>query len=240
MMSAYTVPGGAPMTLLARKLRLIDYFALGFGVTVGTAWLVTMDDLLQRGGSLGAILGFAAGGLMLLPIGYVYGQLVKAIPDSAAEVAYTAKFFLPGVTFATGAVMFLKLFLALPVRALDYSVAIMLTIVASIGFYCFVIAAVAYVAPWPTLNHKDPFPTAAAFERAVRARWIVDLIMASALVAVLKTFNGTVVASSRLLFAMSRRNLLNQKIAYVHPVNQTPSNAVIAVGIATALAIFLG
>ena len=73
------------MTVLARKLRLIDYFALGFGVTVGTAWLVTMDDLLRRGGSLGAILGFAAGGLMLLPIGYVYGQLVTAIPDSAAQ-----------------------------------------------------------------------------------------------------------------------------------------------------------
>jgi uncharacterized membrane protein len=50
------------MSHLARKLRLIDYFALGFGVTVGTAWLVTMDDLLARGGSLGAILGFAAGG----------------------------------------------------------------------------------------------------------------------------------------------------------------------------------
>jgi len=354
------------MTVLARKLRLIDYFALGFGVTVGTAWLVAMDDLLQRGGSLGAILGFAAGGLMLLPIGHVYGQLVKAMPDSAGEVAYTARFFSPGISFATGWMMFLTYFLTCPFEALaagriagylfpwlnrfelyrlggrpvylpqiilgltitvlltwlnyqgiqasarflkgttalflafvlifalagakhgaisnfaplfsraplisillvwqvvpwiaagfesvvkcaeeaipdfpprDYSVAIMLTIVASIAFYCFVIAAVAYVAPWPTLNHKDPFPTAAAFERAVRARWIVDLIMASALVAVLKTFNGTVVASSRLLFAMGRRNMLNRTMAYIHPVNQTPSNAVIAVGVATAVAIFLG
>jgi hypothetical protein len=30
------------MTTLARKLRLIDYFALGFGVMVGTAWLIVM------------------------------------------------------------------------------------------------------------------------------------------------------------------------------------------------------
>ena len=50
------------MSHLARKLQLSDYLALGFGVTVGTAWLVVMDDLLQRGGSLGAVLGFAAGG----------------------------------------------------------------------------------------------------------------------------------------------------------------------------------
>ena len=354
------------MSHLARKLRLIDYFALGFGVTVGTAWLVTMDDLLARGGSLGAVLGFAVGGLMLLPIGYVYGQLVREIPDSAAEVAYTARFFSPGVSFATGWMMFLSYFLTCPFEALaagriagylfpslnafelyrvggrpvylpqvilglaitalltwlnyrgiqasarflkgttflflafvlcfalagakhgalsnlsplfsraplisvflvwqvvpwimagfesvvkcveeatpdfrerDYSVAITLTIVVSAAFYCFVIAAVAYVAPWQTLNHNDPFPTALAFERAVRARWIVNLIMASALVAVLKTFNGNMVASSRLLFAMGRRNMLERRMAYIHPVNQTPSTAVIAVGISTAIAIFLG
>ena len=44
------------MITLARKLRLVDYFALAFGVMVGTAWLVVMDDLLQRGGPLGALL----------------------------------------------------------------------------------------------------------------------------------------------------------------------------------------
>ena len=41
------------MTHLARKLRLADYFALAFGVMVGTAWLVIMDDILDRGGPLG-------------------------------------------------------------------------------------------------------------------------------------------------------------------------------------------
>ena len=73
-----------------------------------------MDDLLTRGGSLGAVLGFAAGGLVLLPIGYVYGQLVREIPDAAAEVAYTAKFFPPGVSFATGWMMFLSYFSLVP------------------------------------------------------------------------------------------------------------------------------
>jgi len=354
------------VTLLARKLRLIDYFALGFGVTVGTAWLVVMDDLLARGGSLGAVLGFAAGGLVLVPIGYVYGQLVRAIPDAGSEVAYTASVFSPTVSFVTGWMMFLTYFLTCPFEALaagrisgylfpslntmelyrlggrpvylpqlvlglaiavlltwlnyrgiqasagflkattflfvtlvlifaltgakhgdvsnlyplfshaplisvllvwqvvpwlmagfesvgkcaeeahpdfqarDYSVAIILTIVLSVAFYCFVIAAVAYVAPWRTLNSNDPFPTAIAFERAVRARWIVDLILASALVAVLKTFNGNMVAASRLLFAMGRRSLLDGRMGYIHPINQTPSTAVMAVGAGTVLATFLG
>src|ERR1700756_5370541 len=106
------------MTHLARKLRLVDYFALGFGVMVGTAWLVVMDDILKRGGPLGAILGFTPGALFLLPIGYVCGQLVKAIPDAAGEAAYVSKFFPPSVSFATGWIVFLSYFLTCPFEAL--------------------------------------------------------------------------------------------------------------------------
>src|ERR1700741_3712243 len=106
------------MTTLARKLHLVDYFALAFGVMVGTAGLVGMDDILRRGGPLGAILGFTAGALILLPIGYVYGQLVKEIPDAAGEAAYVAKFFPEVVSFATGWMMFLSYFLTCPFEAL--------------------------------------------------------------------------------------------------------------------------
>ena len=102
------------MNTLARKLRLVDYCALGFGTVVWTAWLVVMDDILQRGGPLGAFLGFTAGALMLLPIGYLYGKLVKMIPDAAAEVAYTARVFPSGVSFATGWMMFLAYLLTCP------------------------------------------------------------------------------------------------------------------------------
>jgi len=49
-------------------------FALAFGTMVGVGWLVLMDDWLGRGGPLGAILGFALGGILLLPVGYVYGS----------------------------------------------------------------------------------------------------------------------------------------------------------------------
>jgi basic amino acid/polyamine antiporter, APA family len=122
----------------------------------------------------------------------------------------------------------------------SFSVAIFLTIFAGLAFYLIVIVAVSYVAPWQSLNSQQQFPTAVAFERALHAHWIVLLIMGSALVALVQAFNANMVASSRLLFAMSRRNLLNPKISHVHPVNRTPSMAIIAVGVATALIIFLG
>jgi len=354
------------MTTLAHKLRLVDYFALGFGVMVGTAWLVVMDDILKRGGPLGAALGFTLGALILLPIGYVYGQLVREIPDAAGEAAYVAKFFPPAVSFATGWMMFLSYFLTCPFEALaagrisgylfpllntvelyrlggypvylphmllgltltvlltwlnyrgiqasarlskittftfltlvaifalagashgsaanlhplfshspwlsillvwqvvpwlvsgfesvgkvaeeaspgfsqkNFSIAILMTIFSGWIFFVVVISAVSYVAPWQSLQSNRQFPTAVAFEDALRAHWIVGLIMGSAMVALIQAFNANVIASSRLLFAMSRRNLLNPSMSRVHPRNQTPSAAVIAVGVGTALIIFLG
>lgn len=354
------------MTTLARKLRLADYFALAFGVMVGTAWLVVMDDILRRGGPLGALLGFTAGALMLLPIGYVYGHLVQAIPDAAGEAAYVARFFPRAVSFATGWMVFLSYFLTCPFEALaagritgylfpslnrmelyslgghpvylphillglliivpltwvnyrgiqgaarlgkwttftfltlvivfalagaqhgssanlrplfshtplisillvwqvvpwllagfesvgkyaeeaspgfggrGFSVAIVLTILVGLAFFWVVISAVAYVAPWESLKSNQQFPTAVAFERALHAHWIVVLIMASALVALLQAFNANLIASSRLLFAMSRNGLLNRRMSYVHPVTQTPSTALIMVAVATTLAMLLG
>ncbi|HTM39995.1 MAG TPA: APC family permease [Terriglobales bacterium] len=354
------------MATLARKLRLVDYFVLAFGVMVGTAWLVVMDDILQRGGPLGAILGFTAGALMLLPIGYVYGQLVRAIPDAGGEAAYVARFFPRSVAFLTGWMVLLSYFLTCPFEALaagriagylfpslntftlyrlggrpvylphillglviavpltwlnirgiqssaraakwitftfltlvvvfagagashgrlsnlhplfshgpllsvllvwqvvpwllagfesvgkyaeeaspdfrgsDFSVAIVLTILVGLAFFWVVISAVSYVTPWPALQSNQQFPTAVAFERALHAHWIVILIMASAMFALLQAFNANMVASSRMLFALSRRGLLYPKFARIHPRNQTPSTAIIAVGIATILAMLLG
>ncbi len=105
------------MSPLARRLRTVDYFTLGFGTMVGVGWLVIMDDWLVRGGPLGAILGFAIGSAALLPIGYVYGRLVMALPDAGSEIAYTGKVFRRGVSFATGWMMTLAYLIVCPWEA---------------------------------------------------------------------------------------------------------------------------
>jgi amino acid transporter len=105
------------MPTLARKLRITDYFTLAFGTMVGVGWLVLMDDWLGRGGPLGAALAFALGGLLLLPVGYVYGQWVQRLPDAASEAAYTAQVFPPIVSFFTGWIMLLAYFIVCPWEA---------------------------------------------------------------------------------------------------------------------------
>jgi APA family basic amino acid/polyamine antiporter len=353
------------MTQLARQLRITDYFSLGWGAMVGVGWLVVMDDWLMRGGPLGGILGFAIGGMLLLPIGYVYGKLVMAMPDAAGEVAYTAKVFPRSVSFYTGWMMMLAYFIVCPweavaigriasyifpsldsielyrvagkpvylphlvtglaltalvtlvnyrgvglsakfqnwttfgtlalfaifvavgvtrgspanfpplfthtpfisillvlqivpyymtgfesvtkaaeeanpqFRAQGFSRAIYAAIIVGVVFYIVVIAAVGFVAPWRALT-GEPFMTAVAFQHAVGSRWIVSIILSAALLSLFKVFNGNFVAASRLLFAMGRRGLVDARFASVHPRNQTPAAAVVSMGIATALCMFLG
>ena len=105
------------MATLARKLRLADYFALAFGTMVGVGWLVLMDDWLGRGGPVGAMLAFALGGILLLPVGYVYGKWVQRLPDAAGEAAYTAQVFPPIVSYFTGWMMLLAYFIVCPWEA---------------------------------------------------------------------------------------------------------------------------
>src|SRR6201997_5484411 len=105
------------MAVLARKLSLWNYFALGFGTMIGTGWVILMDDWLGRGGALGAVVGFLMGGILLLPIGYVYGQWVRRLPDAAGEAAYTAQVFPPFVSYLTGWMMLLAYFIVCPWEA---------------------------------------------------------------------------------------------------------------------------
>ena len=102
---------------LVRTLTPFQYFTFGFGSMVGVGWLVIMDDWLARGGPAGAMLGFAAGGILLLPIAATYGRLVREMPDAGAEVAYTERIFPPFASFGTGWMMVLAYAIVCPWEA---------------------------------------------------------------------------------------------------------------------------
>jgi amino acid transporter len=120
-----------------------------------------------------------------------------------------------------------------------FSTAVMLSIVVGFVFYAVIIASVALVVPWQSITHEK-FATAVAFERAFASPWVTKAIMATALISLLKIFNANLLTASRLLFALGRRHLVDARLARVHPVNQTPSVAIVCVGAAIAVALFLG
>jgi amino acid transporter len=120
-----------------------------------------------------------------------------------------------------------------------FSKAILAAIIIGTLFYTIVIAAVGYVAPWRQLTGQR-FMTAVAFQHAVGSRWIVNVILAAAMLSLFKVFNGNLIAASRVVFAMGRRGWIDRRLGDVHQQNQTPSLAVVCVGIATAACMFLG
>jgi amino acid transporter len=102
---------------LRRRLSSLEYFTFGFGTMIGVGWLVVIDDWLGRGGPAGAVLGFALGGILLLPVALTYGRLVREIPDAGAEVAYTERVFPRFLSFAAGWVMVLAYAIVCPWEA---------------------------------------------------------------------------------------------------------------------------
>src|SRR3989441_1058068 len=265
------------MTELARKLRVVDYFTLGWGTMVGVGWLVVMDDWLLRGGALGGVLGFAIGGALLLPIGYVYGQLVMAMPDAAGEVAYTAKVFPQAISFATGWMMVLSYFIVCPWEAVA---------IGKIAGYIFpsldslelyriagrpvylphLVIGLGLIALLTVLNYRGiglsatfqnwtTFGTLALFVVFVAfgashgsAANLPPLFTHSGFVSVLLVLQIVPyymtgyesVAKAAEERSPGFRGLVERKLAAVHPRNQTPSVAVICVGVATAACMFLG
>jgi amino acid transporter len=82
--------------------------------------------------------------------------------------------------------------------------------------------------------------TAVAFQQALGSRWIVQIILAAALLSLFKCFNGNFVAASRLFFALGRRGMVDSRVGTVHARFHTPSAAVLCVGLATAACMLLG
>ena len=110
---------------------------------------------------------------------------------------------------------------------------------AGIFFYVTIIAVVTLIQPWRSLTNER-FATAVAFERAFGSRALVQLIMFAVLLSLLKIFNGNFLTSTRLLFAMGRRKLLDARLAEVDERFKTPKVAVAFVGCITAVASLLG
>ena len=103
--------------VLSRTLRTTEYFTLAFGTMVGVGWLIVIDDWLRRGGPGGAMLGFLTGGLALVPIAYVYGKFVQAMPDAASELAYASSAFTSEVGYWAGWMMTLAYLIVCPWEA---------------------------------------------------------------------------------------------------------------------------
>jgi len=76
---------------LVKVLGNKDVLALAFGAMIGWGWVVTTGIWITEAGSLGAILAFIVGGILVIFVGLTYAELAAAMPLTGGELIYSFK-----------------------------------------------------------------------------------------------------------------------------------------------------
>ncbi len=84
---------------LERHLRVRDSLALAFGCMIGWGWVVLVSEWINIAGSLGAIGGFIAAGVVLGVVGVLYAELASAMPEAGGAQNYGNRAFGPFAGF---------------------------------------------------------------------------------------------------------------------------------------------
>lgn len=74
-----------------KVLKTPDIIALAFGAAIGWAWVVLVGDWIRDGGTIGAILGFVIGGVLVFFVGITYAELCSAMPRCGGEQVFSLR-----------------------------------------------------------------------------------------------------------------------------------------------------
>ena len=90
-----------------KVLSMWDILVIAFGAMIGWGWVVSSGDWIERGGVIGAMLGFVIGGVMIFFIGLTYAELTSAMPQCGGEHVFSHRAMGPYGSFVcTWAIIF--------------------------------------------------------------------------------------------------------------------------------------
>jgi len=89
-------------TQLKRTLTPFSLFSLAFGTIIGVGWITVLGAWLVDAGSIGAMIAFAAGGLVMIPVALCYTEVAGMYPVSGGEVAYIYEMYGARMSFLAG------------------------------------------------------------------------------------------------------------------------------------------
>ena len=72
-----------------RVIRRKEVFALAFGAMIGWSWVALTGNWIDSAGSVGAMLAFAIGGVVVIFVGLTYAELASAMPQAGGEHVYS-------------------------------------------------------------------------------------------------------------------------------------------------------
>ncbi len=74
-----------------RVLSKKDIFSIAFGAMIGWGWVVMAGDWIKGAGTLGSIIAFIIGGIMVLFVGLTYAELTAAMPQCGGEHVFSLR-----------------------------------------------------------------------------------------------------------------------------------------------------
>ncbi len=83
----------------ARVLKTRDVLTLAFGAMIGWSWVLMTGYWVINAGSIGTLVAFGAGGLVIGFIALTYAELASAMPRAGGEHVYTHAGLGPGWSF---------------------------------------------------------------------------------------------------------------------------------------------
>ena len=81
-----------------KALGTVDALFIGFGAMIGFGWVVLTGEWLSGAGTMGAILAFVVGGIIMCFVGTVYSEMVAAMPHAGGEHNYLIRAMGPRVS----------------------------------------------------------------------------------------------------------------------------------------------
>ena len=75
-------------SIFKKAMGRLDALFVGFGAMIGFGWIVLAGGWIEQAGTMGALLAFAGGGVIMAFVGVVYSELVAAMPLAGGEHNY--------------------------------------------------------------------------------------------------------------------------------------------------------
>ncbi|MFJ8263523.1 APC family permease [Rummeliibacillus sp. NPDC094406] len=116
---------------------------------------------------------------------------------------------------------------------------IIVSIISAVCFYLFVVFGVAVALPDDQLL-KSQLATADAMVALFGSPIWGYILVIGGIAGIITSWNAFIIGGSRILYAMAENNMIPKWFSYMHPKYQTPTNAIIFLGILAAIAPFLG
>ena len=82
-----------------KVLNPIDILVTAFGAMIGWGWVVSSGRWIQNAGTIGTVIAFIIGGIMIYFVGMTYAELTPAIPKAGGEHIFSYKAFGPSGSF---------------------------------------------------------------------------------------------------------------------------------------------